>query len=350
LWSNTPGSLSLVARTGSQAPGLPNGVNISGLFNVICINDAGQIAFASGLSSEASQYGQDALWIYDAGNLTPVALRGEHPPGTPDGVTWNTLGIPALNSAGRMLFGAQLAGPGVDASNELAAFFSDSLGNRTLIFREGDQAPGTPDGTLIDGVLESPVARHGLNEAGQAMFTLNLVGAGVDPSNDTGLWATDSSDILQLIAREGDQLEVAPGDFRTIGELNPAGFPGNNFGWPSAFNNLGQLAFWARFTDGSQGVFVSNLVAHLPGDFNDDGTVDAADYAVWRKNYSGIYTPTDLETWRSNFGRTLFAGSGAALSSAESLSAGVPEPTCVALAAVAIGMLFLQSRRRTRTL
>ena len=54
----------------------------------------------------------------------------------------------------------------------------------------------------------------------------------------------------------------------------------------AAFNNLGQLVFWASFTDGSQGVFVSNAVAHLPGDFNNDGTVDAADYVVWRKNWT----------------------------------------------------------------
>jgi len=35
-------------------------------------------------------------------------------------------------------------------------------------------------------------------------------------------------------------------------------------GWsgrPSGFNNLGQFAFWARFTDGSSGIFVSNRVA-----------------------------------------------------------------------------------------
>ena len=31
----------------------------------------------------------------------------------------------------------------------------------------------------------------------------------------------------------------------------------------------------------------------LPGDFNRDGSVDAADYVVWRKNPGGIYTPDD---------------------------------------------------------
>ena len=36
-------------------------------------------------------------------------------------------------------------------------------------------------------------------------------------------------------------------------------------------------------------------VPSLPGDFNHDGTVDAADYVVWRKNPGGIYTPERLQ-------------------------------------------------------
>ena len=35
----------------------------------------------------------------------------------------------------------------------------------------------------------------------------------------------------------------------------------------------------------------------VPGDFNNDGKVDAADYVVWRKNPGGIYTQDDFNTW-----------------------------------------------------
>ena len=71
----------------------------------------------------------------------------------------------------------------------------------------------------------------------------------------------------------------------------------------------------------------------IPGDFSNDGTVDAADYVVWRKNPGGIYTPADYTTWRTNFGQSLSfgAGSGAALPSADPLSAAVPEPASLAL-------------------
>jgi len=87
----------------------------------------------------------------------------------------------------------------------------------------------------------------------------------VDLSNAVGIWATDRTGALQLIARTGDLLEVAPGDFRTIIDFadfldNYAG-SGNSDGRPSGLNNLGQVAFGASFTDGASGIFVSNRVA-----------------------------------------------------------------------------------------
>jgi hypothetical protein len=39
----------------------------------------------------------------------------------------------------------------------------------------------------------------------------------------------------------------------------------------------------------------------LPGDFNQDGAVNAADFVVWRK---GMPTEGDYATWQTNFGRT----------------------------------------------
>ena len=39
----------------------------------------------------------------------------------------------------------------------------------------------------------------------------------------------------------------------------------------------------------------------LPGDFNGDGIVDAADYVIWRKN-DGSQVGYDM--WRSHFGQT----------------------------------------------
>jgi hypothetical protein len=66
----------------------------------------------------------------------------------------------------------------------------------------------------------------------------------------------------------------------------------------------------------------------LPGDFNDDGAVGAADYVVWRKGFGTAYTQDDFNTWRANFGN--MAGSGAGQSSDDPLNT-VPEPPSIAL-------------------
>jgi hypothetical protein len=66
-------------------------------------------------------------------------------------------------------------------------------------------------------------------------------------------------------------------------------------------------------------------VGGLPGDYNGDGKVDAADYVVWRKNPAGFGgDPAGYNTWRTNFGRTSGSGSGVG-------SSAVPEPGTAAL-------------------
>jgi hypothetical protein len=86
-----------------------------------------------------------------------------------------------------------------------------------------------------------------------------------------------------------------------------------------------------------------------PGDFNHDGTVDAADYVVWRNGLGTMFYQNAYGVWRAHFGIPLGPDSGSAGyplgASAESLSAAVPEPVTVVLLAMA-GMCV--KRRRTR--
>jgi PEP-CTERM motif-containing protein len=81
------------------------------------------------------------------------------------------------------------------------------------------------------------------------------------------------------------------------------------------------------------------------GDFNLDGTVDAADYVVWRNGLGTIYNQNDYGVWRSHFGASLGPGSGAALLSAAPLSAAVPEPASFVLATLGAFGLTLYRRR-----
>ena len=71
----------------------------------------------------------------------------------------------------------------------------------------------------------------------------------------------------------------------------------------------------------------------IPGDYNHDGKVDAADYVVWRKGLGTAFTQDHYNTWRANFGTTLGSGSVA------SPNATIPEPTTlVTLIAAAVGI------------
>ena len=92
------------------------------------------------------------------------------------------------------------------------------------------------------------------------------------------------------------------------------------------------------------------VVSGLPGDFNTNGVVDAADYVVWRNNVGSttalpndsiggtIGTPQYNE-WRTHFGQT--AGSGAGVGA----NAAVPEPaTVVMLILAAAGWCLWRGR------
>ena len=88
----------------------------------------------------------------------------------------------------------------------------------------------------------------------------------------------------------------------------------------------------------------------LPGDYNQNGIVDAADYVVWRKNQGTTNTlPNDFiggtigtaqyNQWRAHFGQTAGSGSGA------SANAAVPEPATLVLLMLAAAGWCLRRRR-----
>lgn len=90
----------------------------------------------------------------------------------------------------------------------------------------------------------------------------------------------------------------------------------------------------------------------IPGDFNRDGIVDAADYTVWRNSLgmsgenleadgvrNGVVDEWDYLLWKQNYGRTMLPSGLVAV-------AEVPEPMGGAL--VGLGMIFVWRYQRRR--
>jgi hypothetical protein len=81
-------------------------------------------------------------------------------------------------------------------------------------------------------------------------------------------------------------------------------------------------------------------VVGLDGDYNGDGSVDAADYVVWRKTM-GSQSGYDL--WRANFGRT--AGGGGPFGSGA--GSAVPEPGALAIGLLAfVALAVIRARKQ----
>ncbi|MEN1678890.1 MAG: hypothetical protein AAGJ46_04815 [Planctomycetota bacterium] len=81
----------------------------------------------------------------------------------------------------------------------------------------------------------------------------------------------------------------------------------------------------------------------LGGDFNGDGTVDAADFTVWRDGLGSEYSVADYETWRATFGQML-----APPAAIESAAAPEPGGSAVIAAALAACPTAAGSRGRRR--
>jgi hypothetical protein len=78
------------------------------------------------------------------------------------------------------------------------------------------------------------------------------------------------------------------------------------------------------------------------GDFNHNGTVEAADYALWRKGVGSVYQARDYTTWRANYANSA-PGSGAG-----SLAVAVPEPAALTLLAVGVIVALVRMPRSFR--
>jgi len=321
VYTGTPGNIQVVAREGAQAPGGSPDLRF-GAMNFIRnsnINNHGQIAFLSNLTGrEADSSNDRGIYYYDTVSdiLAEVARKGEQAPYATAGVTFLNIGSHAISDSGRVLYGALLAGPGVDATNDFAFYLAGPT-SVSEIARTGDQALGVGPGIVYSelnkpvvnaseqaaflamltgpgvdssnesviiltglsgpsqivrggmsvpdagpGVVFSRLSNPALNDSGQVVFTATLAGVGVDSTNDTAIYATDRNGDLVEIVRSGQTIDVNDDplidDSRVVASIDSF-IPGNlNSGIGSGLNDTGQVVFTVEFTDQSRGTFISN--------------------------------------------------------------------------------------------
>lgn len=253
LWLSQEGNLTSVARTGDPAPGVEGVFSTyaaGALNNVPGLSDEGVVVFAAKLEgAEINEDNDSGLWFGTTDSLAILAREGENAPGTLARFDeFESYPSPIVSPNGQLAFIAGLRGEGVVDSNAFG-LWSNSNGKLQLVVREGDLAPGA-DSAFVN--LRSAA----INDNGQVALIGRLERDGADQRAPFGIWATDRVGELRKIALEGDTIAVDTGDqndLRTISRL--VALPGRSF------NDRGQIAFMASFTDGTSGVFVSNLVA-----------------------------------------------------------------------------------------
>jgi hypothetical protein len=289
VFAGTPGAVQAVALQGSPAPA---GGNYAAGLGSPLLNDAGQVAFVANLTGGPATQG---VFAGAPGALQAVALQGNPAPagGNYDSFSFD----PVLNGAGKVAFRATLTG-----GSSPAGLFVGTPGAVQAAALAGAAAPA--------GGSFSAFFPPQLNGPGQVAFLATLTGAGVDTTNDLGLYAGPAGALAKVV-RKGDQLDVDPGpgvDLRTVAAIGFRGdfntVSGGQDGRGVALTDGGLLVFSLAFTDGSSGVFVSQLTP-VPEPAV-AGLVAAAGLAaaVWRRLPARRQTPngaravTPAPRWR----------------------------------------------------
>jgi T5SS/PEP-CTERM-associated repeat protein len=275
------------------------------------LTNNGHVALSSGITDVygdvANDTGDPAVGIAVSGNAD-VTFWGD--------VT-NTSGLFRVSAGSSATFFGGLAGNGISGPGD--------------VYLEADITPGTSPGLATFGgnVHFGPLANLKIElgglEAGSQFDQLIIAGNAIlDGTLDISLiddFTLSLGDSFEIIDITGTR----SGTFAGLVEGATVG----NFGGTD-------LAITYAGGDGND---VSLFVPDLPGDFNLDGTVDAADYVVWRKTDG---TPAGYDVWRAHFGQTAGGGAGTAVDSSH---AAAPEPTCTLL--LILGAAFgIFGRRR----
>ncbi|MEM8945855.1 MAG: choice-of-anchor tandem repeat NxxGxxAF-containing protein [Planctomycetota bacterium] len=329
VWQYTGTAGALIARTGvGNVPGYAS--RSFATLGWPRMNEVGQVAIGAALDDVSSSQG---VWLFDNGVGALVASPDTEVPGIDAGV-FAELQLDAINDSGQILASASLAvgNGGVIDDDRHGLWLLGTDGQ--LVARTGSSG--------VPGIGSASFAAFGnaaLNERGQVAFAADLqVGGEIDQTNDGGIWIIDPAGPSWLVAREGDQLAG-----RTVESLSFLTDEDEDRG--AGFNDIGELAFRASFTNGDSGLFLFRPHA---ADFDRDGGVDGDDLDAWKGSYAtSAEADADHDDDSDGSDFLVWQRELPTSSSAQPIVSQVPEPTSLApLAFCALGGLVSRLRNR----
>jgi len=221
IWSDADGSLRMIARLGE--PALGTNASFKDFF-FPSINDAGEIAFAAGVTPGAS--GDYGNWVARDGSLDLVATRGMEAIGFEDGQKFAVTFGPVLSRNGNIAFGAITDGySGNPQSPDIRGLWLERNGSIGLVVRSGMRAPGTDGGSEFTNFSNVTHCGDQVTFIGTLGFN-NAIGIEGD-----GIWRSNAGDEPQLVL---------------LGQKPPPGLPedASIFGIDELRSNLtGDVAF-----------------------------------------------------------------------------------------------------------
>lgn len=270
----------------------------------------------------------------------------------PSGVSvWNASGTPYLSWPTIVSSVESLLGPipasafslrdehqGRQAINLDALMVSDIIEERDIFHEDiGEPVREAKD---QNGDIFEPVGVDGNRRGDSLIFSIRQV---IDPDDPDGYYATGSE--LFVLDSLGGVSYLKHGGHEwnhdyALNELALSGLPNQEFEYAVIDINGIEAIAAELFTE----------PAGLPGDYNADGKVDAADYTVWRDNLgtgfplagngdetgssAGVVDGDDYVLWKNNY--------GAMAMPAMSPASAIPEPTSALLLLVAAAGIYVR--------
>jgi len=240
IWMTRNGALEQIAATRDTSFGFD-----FGRFDTANVNNAGDVVFAADLFPS----GNGVFMKAQNEDLRAVALNGQasgFAPGVDWGFSFPNLAPTLVDSSGRVAFEAQLS------DGREALYREDSPGVFELLALTGEAAPGQENADWYD--IRNFVA----NRSGQVALLATFLPNDGSTTPLGGLWIIQPNGELVPVVAAGDEIEVAPGDVRSVLDVGLLWNSNNEDGQQSRFNDHGQLAFDVKFEDGTVGYFVSS--------------------------------------------------------------------------------------------